>query len=356
MIIKSKIKDYEVVFDKREKFVCELSRTKNKVVVIDKNIYRLYRSLFSDNFNKNEIIIVEAVEENKNIEKALEICENIAKLDSKKNTVLISFGGGIIQDLTGFAANVMYRGIEWIFVPTTLLAQADSCIGGKTSINFSGYKNMLGTFFPPDRIYIDLDFIETLKEDDYRSGLGEVVKFNILAGKRGLKQIKEKLEYLLERKTLVLGSFVKRSLGFKKKYIEEDEFDRGIRKHLNFAHTFGHAFEKSSDYKIPHGQAVLLGIMMANFISFERGMLSEARKNEIEKICKKVFSIEFDRTWLDKDVLINAIRRDKKRIGEGLAAVLFYEDFSISVIEDLKKEEIYHAIDYIEGIFQGGIK
>ena len=125
-------------------------------------------------------------------------------LAAKRNIHLVSFGGGIIQDVTGFVANVLYRGIYWSFVPTTLLAACDSCIGGKTSLNYKHYKNLLGTFYPPDYIYICSKFFKSLSQKDFESGLGEVVKFNIMFGEKGLNKIEGKIDYLLQRDPAVL--------------------------------------------------------------------------------------------------------------------------------------------------------
>ena len=134
-------------------------------------------------------------------------------------------------------------------------------------MNYKKYKNLLGTFYPPDKIYICAKFFETLSERDYKSGLGEVVKFNIMAGLEGLENIAANITALLERESNTVNIFVKNSLNFKKKFIEIDEFDKGERIKLNFAHTFGHAIEVVTNYEIPHGTAVAIGMIMANSVS-----------------------------------------------------------------------------------------
>lgn len=163
MKIESKLKEYEVVLEKEPDFLKEWIRDEMVQFVIDNNVYKLYQSHFQG-INKDRIMLVEATEENKVIETALEICERMTDIPAKRNAVLISVGGGIIQDITGFAANILYRGVKWVFVPTTLLAQCDSCIGGKTSLNYQKYKNLLGTFYPPDIIYICPEFVNTLRD------------------------------------------------------------------------------------------------------------------------------------------------------------------------------------------------
>jgi 3-dehydroquinate synthase len=275
------------------------------------------------------------------------ICEKMIQLDSKRNTILVSIGGGIIQDITGFVANVLYRGIKWIYIPTTLLAMCDSCIGGKSSLNFKHYKNLLGSFYPPDDIMIYLDFLKTLSLSDYYSGLGEVVKFNVIAGEAEIAKIEEKMESLLARNNHELSEFVVESLKFKKKYIEEDEFDKGKRIFLNFAHTFGHAFESTSLYQIPHGTAVVLGMIVANSISLQRKLLDEKLTLSIESICKKILNIKIKKEWFEINAVINAIKKDKKQTNLSIKAILLNRDFSLGIYNDISIIEITKAIDHL---------
>lgn len=347
MIIKSNSKNYVVNIEKDFQFIKELKKEENALFVIDKTLYGLYKdSLFGD-IPQEKLHIIEALETNKTIESALEICEIMTNIPAKRNAHLISFGGGIVQDVTGFVANILYRGIHWTFVPTTLLAACDSCIGGKTSLNYKQYKNLLGTFYPPDEIYICSEFFNTLSERDFKSGLGEVVKFNIMFGEQGLIKIENNIEVLLERSQRILDEFVKLSLLFKKDFIEEDEFDKGIRIHLNFAHTFGHAFETVSNYMIPHGTAVAIGTLVANRISLGRGLLKESIVTRIEVVLKKIINADLIPTTFDLDKMVDAIRKDKKQINSDLTAVLLYDDMKLKVYHDLQKEEVEHAITYV---------
>lgn len=166
MIIKSSTKDYQVNiynnFDKAKSIEVD----KNTFVVIDKILYGLYEKELFSGIPEDQLYIIEAIEENKTIETALAICEIMTNIPAKRNAKLISFGGGIVQDVTGFVANILYRGIHWTFYPTTLLAACDSCIGGKTSLNYKSFKNLLGTFYPPDEINICTPFFKTLSERD----------------------------------------------------------------------------------------------------------------------------------------------------------------------------------------------
>lgn len=353
MIIKSKFKEYEVHAEKNFDFINTLTQMPNKQFVIDQNVYNLYSDLFIS-IPSEEIMVIEATETNKVIDTALRICEKMTEISAKRNSLLISIGGGIIQDITGFVANILYRGIQWIFVPTTLLAACDSCIGGKTSLNYKKYKNLLGTFYPPDHIYICADFFKTLSEHDYKSGLGEVVKFNIMAGKEGLNNITEYIDDLLSRKPEIVNRFVQNSLLFKKSFIEIDEFDRGERIKLNFAHTFGHAIEVITNYEIPHGTAVAIGMVMADFVSRRRNMLCETFIKSSESILLKVIDIDISSLDVPLEWIIDVMRKDKKQTGEELTAVLLEEksgQSELHIVHDLKIEEVRKAFDYFKELY-----
>lgn len=351
MIINSALRKYEVNIEKDFSFITSLKDEKNAFFVIDKVLYSFYKDTAFKDFADKDIYIFESLESNKTIDQALKICEKLTEKVAKKNIHLISFGGGIVQDVTGFVASVLYRGIKWTFVPTTLLSACDSCIGGKTSLNYKHFKNLLGTFYPPERIFICSRFFDTLSEKDYESGLGEVVKFNIMSGLKGLNKIDSQMNALLERDKLAIDEYMENSLGFKKDFIEADEFDKGIRIHLNFAHTFGHAYESITDYAIPHGTAVALGMLVANRVSLERNMLTSSTVLNIEKIIKQI--IHIDNTLLDIpfDKYIAAIRKDKKQVDDNLTAVLLSEDFSLGVYHNLNEKEIKVAVKYVQELF-----
>jgi len=345
MIIKSNIKNYSVTIEQGFDFVTDLFELENAYFVIDKNLYDLYVETIFNNIPLNKLIIIEATEANKTIETVLQICETITLIPAKRNSRLVSFGGGIIQDITGFAANILYRGIHWTYVPTTLLAACDSCIGGKTSLNYKHYKNLLGTFFPPEEIHICSDFFKTLTERDFQSGLGEVVKFNVMYGERGLSRIERDLDLLLNRDEDTVNKYLETSLAFKKPFIEEDEFDRGLRIKLNYAHTFGHAFETVSNYEIPHGMAIAMGMIVANRVSLQRGFLDENLVLRSEQVLKRIIHLDFANINLNIDRIIDAMKKDKKQSSKDLTAVLLYDDLKLGIFKDLKKEEITQALD-----------
>ncbi len=346
MIIRSRFKDYKVNVVNSLDFLKKLTNQENTQYVIDKKVYELYKSYFTD-IPQDRLYLVEAIEDHKNIETVLNICSEMTNIPAKRNARLVSIGGGIIQDITGFVANVLYRGIAWTFVPTTLLAGCDSCIGGKTSLNYNKFKNLLGTFYPPDEIYICPVFFKTLSQRDFESGLGEVVKFNIMAGKEGLENIENNIDSLLKRDEICLNKFIETSLKFKKEFIEVDEFDKGERIKLNFAHTFGHAIESVTSFGIPHGTAVAIGMIMANYISEKRGLLSNDIKTRSEKVLLKVIHIDEDLRKYSLEQFITAIRKDKKQTSDNLTAVLMTNTpKDLKIVHDIQSNEVKVALDH----------
>jgi 3-dehydroquinate synthase len=294
------------------------------------------------------LFLIDAKETEKNIQTVMDICEKMTAMPSKRNTHLVSVGGGIVQDITGFVATSLYRGIRWTFYPSTLLAACDSCIGGKSSLNYKGFKNLLGSFYPPDSIRIYPQFFKTLTPRDYCSGLGEVVKFNVIAGRDGLQRIESDLDDILRHDYKKLSAYIKSSLEFKKNFIEEDEFDKGVRILLNFAHTFGHAYEVVSEYAVPHGSAVALGMITANYISVQRGYLPVAYAERIEKICQRILvHIEKKKEWFGLDRIFLAIHKDKKQTSAAITAVLIKQDYSLGVFHDVQEDEIAKAIEHL---------
>ena len=214
MKIASKFKNYDVDFIDNLSLIDSFISDKATYFVIDKNIYSLYENELNA-LPIERLYLLDAVEQKKTIDTVIDICEKMTAMTAKRNTHLISIGGGITQDVTGFVANALYRGIKWTFFPSTLLAACDSCIGGKTSLNCRGFKNLLGTFYPPDEIKIYPEFFKTLSERDFQSGLGEVVKFNVMAGKDGIDKIEQNIGKLLSRNSNTVSDFCHTSLEFK---------------------------------------------------------------------------------------------------------------------------------------------
>lgn len=319
LTIKSKYRDYDVIFVDSYSQCLEEYVEGNTFFLIDHNVYEQYKMQTILNLPQERIICIEAEENNKNLDYCQSVMKKMIERDIRRGHTLIAIGGGITQDISAFIASILFRGIKWVFFPTTLLAQADSCIGGKTSINFMNYKNLLGNFYPPEKIIIDMSFLETLSEDDIKSGIGEILHFYLVDNNEDAKEIADKYEYLLKnRKYLV--KHIHTSLNIKKKMVEIDEFDKGPRNIFNYGHTFGHAIESISEYRINHGQAITLGMDMANYLSLHMGNIDKETYNAMLGPIKKNiphFSIKGN---FEKYII--ALSKDKKNEGDKLGCIL----------------------------------
>ena len=332
--IKSKICDYTVEFVDSIEQILNVTNAQNTITFIDHNVASLYPEI-----NKSDFVSVVCDEEAKTLAGAEVILNELIRRKANSKTKLVAIGGGILQDLIGYCASIYCRGIEYVLIPTTLLAQADSCIGGKTSINHGNRKNILGTFFPPSKILIYTNFTRTLTIRDYISGLGEVYKFHILQAK--MPQFDSRGS---------VGEMIFDGLCYKADIISRDEFDKGERKFLNFGHTFGHALETISNHEIPHGIAVIVGSMIAVTVSKRLGYsvpnYDLIMQRGVELI--RLSSIRVKREWFEYEELSEIIKSDKKSNGN-LTMVLINETPFLTDIKDRSilpqiLEEIHESI------------
>jgi 3-dehydroquinate synthase len=320
LTIHSAIHDYTVNFvDDFTKSLHGLV-TPDDMLLIDANVADLYKDRLQPILIKFPHIIIQATEEKKNYTELVPIIEKLIQQGFRKNNKIFAIGGGITQDITTFIAANLYRGVEWYFFPTTLLAQADSCIGGKASINFGPYKNLLGNFYPPWKIFIDLSFIDTLPRKEIVSGLGEMTHFYFVSGECDYQVMRESYSKAFDDKT-ILEKLIHRNLNIKKATIEIDEFDRKERLIFNYGHSFGHAIESVTGYGIPHGIAVSYGMDIANFISLKMGLIDESLYQKMREVLQFNWQ-EVALGKIDIESFLNALRKDKKNIGSEVRVIL----------------------------------
>lgn len=340
MTVSSSIRDYQVAFVETMDFISEFESAKDRFYVIDKKVWDLYGASFKP-LDTESVLILPISEDVKCLETVKTVYDSLLKCSAKRNMTLISVGGGIIQDITGFVASTLYRGINWIYVPTTLLAQADSCIGSKTSLNYQGYKNLIGTFFPPAKVYINTAFLATLDVEDFYSGLGEVIKLYMMGGESSTTVIIKEIHKIKQRDRSALAKAIQDVLQIKLQYIQEDEFDTGRRNLLNFGHCLGHAVESTTDFLIPHGQAVLIGILFANIVAKNRGLLSRSRYEFLnQELILGNIRMSQANVRFNTDQIVEAMKKDKKRVGEGLALIMMLDDYSMMKTQDLGYDEL----------------
>ncbi|MDD5691145.1 MAG: iron-containing alcohol dehydrogenase [Candidatus Omnitrophica bacterium] len=345
--ISSRIHNYQVTFGNFSSLYKTIEKKYSPgCYLIDKNVWSLYKNRYFSGLDQSKVIFIKADEFNKSLKTVQNLYDKLIERAAKRNTVLVAIGGGITQDVAGFFASTLYRGIKWVFVPTTLLAQADSCIGSKTSLNYKNFKNLIGTFYPPHAIFIDRDFNCTLRAADFYSGLGEIVKLHIMGGQGYFKTALMTLPRVIAGEKKYLDRLISNSLLIKKGYIEEDEFDWGRRNLLNYGHCFGHAVESASDFKIPHGQAVVFGIMLANIVSRKRGLLFRGLENKIfDKLLLPIVTSDVRPYLSRKGKIISSMEKDKKRIGAKFPLIVVKNRFRMAKLMDLEKKEINFALD-----------
>ena len=318
--VKSSVHDYEVKFIEKTRNVLKNEIKDGDVIIIDNKVKKIYPDLLRGLNDNTSVIGLDAHEDQKSYKGIEPIIQKLIDGGFCRNNRLIGIGGGITQDITAFLAYTMYRGVEWIFLPTTLLAQGDSCIGSKISINFGKYKNQLGGFYPPNKIFINLSFLDTLSTEDLQSGLGEMSHYFVVAGEKEFKKYKQDYEDALTNKN-ILGEMISNSLKIKKSYIEIDEFDQNERQVFNYGHSFGHAIESLTNYAVPHGIAVSYGMDMANFISVKKNYISMNIRNEIRELLSKIWT-GFEINNLDVEKFAIALSKDKKNVGNELRLIL----------------------------------
>jgi 3-dehydroquinate synthase len=319
-VVKSVIHDYTVSFIDDFSKSLHNNLSDGDTLIVDNKVRKLYADKLDGVLERYRCILIDATEEQKSYSGLIPVINKLIEGGFKRNNRLIAIGGGITQDITAFTASILYRGVSWLFYPTTLLAQGDSCIGSKTSVNFGKYKNQVGGFYPPESIFIDLKFLQTLSDLDLKSGFGEMCHYFIIAGEDDFKRYKK--EYLVALNDhVVLLKLIQRSLEIKKAYIEIDEFDKKERQIFNYGHSFGHAIETLTDYQIPHGIAVAYGMDIANFISVKKGLLNEEIRKNIRELLQLIWK-DTSINDISIDNFLVALSKDKKNIGSELRVIL----------------------------------
>lgn len=313
---------YKVQFPKSIRDVVASALTLPSVVVVaDRNVARLYGEQLAPILHNRPCLLVEASEEKKTPAGVLEAWDFFLAAKATRQTNVVVLGGGIVQDLSQFAAHTFHRGLAWHYIPTTLLGMADSCIGAKCGINLGSYKNQLGVFHSPASVLVCEAFLSTLSETDIRSGYGEILKLHLTrSGPELFHELQQHVEVQGLRNEW-LPHLIRQSLEVKKSVIEEDEYEKDVRRILNYGHTFGHALEAVTHHAIPHGIAVAWGIDLVNFIAWRMGRIEAGHFEELHSFILQHYSWPLKQAVLPLD-LIDATSRDKKNRDGLLTLVL----------------------------------
>lgn len=343
--------DLEPNFQNFQMAVQDLHLEKKKVcIVTDSNVSTLYAKELQEVLQglcaKVVLFVFPAGEENKNLDTVKKLYEFLIVEKFDRKDMLVALGGGVVGDLTGFTAATYLRGIDFIQVPTTLLAQVDSSIGGKTGVDFDSYKNMVGAFHMPRLVYMNLNTLQTLSERQFAAGMAEIIK-------HGMIQDIDYYQYLISHKKKIenrdyetLKQMVTRSCEIKGYVVETDPTELGIRAWLNFGHTIGHAVEKLKNFELLHGECVALGMVAALWISWKQNRIAKEELQEAEKLLKS-YQLPIRVSGLDAEQVLAATKSDKKMEAGAIKFVLLKKMGEAFVNKEVTEEELLGAIQYI---------
>ncbi len=330
LIIRSHKGSYSVDFGSDPFEVLKNHPTSETHYLVDKRVAEIYSNMLTPILSDRSVLLIDANEYSKSLGNLETYIEALVSHSVRRNHTLVAIGGGVIQDITCFLASTLFRGMKWEFIPTTLLAQADSCIGSKSSINVTQAKNLLGTFYPPRRIVISHGFLETLSDSDFRSGVGEMLKVHIISGPSAFEEIaKSHTEFRINES--LLEHFVFESLRIKQEFAEADEFDKGPRNVMNYGHSFGHAIEVATDFSIPHGIAVTIGMDIANHFACTLGRINQDAVDTMASVLHANAG-EHLTTPIDIETFYSAISKDKKNIGNDLSLILLNSELKVEKV------------------------
>jgi 3-dehydroquinate synthase len=289
----------------------EIGFPERSVLVSDQNVYPLIAPLL-DSF-EGKVIVLAAGEKEKNWESVTTVLDAAFELGLGRDDHMVGIGGGVVTDLTAFAASLYMRGCRLILYPTSLLAMVDAAFGGKTGMNYGGYKNMVGSFYPAHELHIISEFLQSLPNREYKGGMAEVVKHGFLSSGELLDFLEENLEAIQNKDPHILDSLLYEALSVKIAVVSEDLRESGVRAHLNLGHTFGHALEAISQFGlVSHGEAVAWGIVQAMKLGVHLGYTNKTYAQRVTKLLENFgFDLEIDNLAIDQ--IIMAMKKDKKQ-------------------------------------------
>ena len=328
-------------FDLRDHKIC---------IVTDSNVAALYleevKAVLSQCCSKISVFIFPAGEENKNLNTVKELYEHLIREHFDRKDMLAALGGGVTGDLCGFAAATYLRGIDFIQIPTTLLSQVDSSIGGKTGVDFDAYKNMVGAFHMPRLVYTNLEALLTLPKEQFSSGMGEVIKHGLIRDKAYYQWLKDNHDAIMARDLSVCREMVFWSNEIKKAVVEKDPTEQGERAYLNFGHTLGHAVEKLKDFSLLHGHCVGLGCVAAARICRLKGLLTWQEEMDIRETMER-FGIPVTVNGLSWDAVYQATKKKKKMDSGSVKFILLKKIGEAYADCTLTEQEIQAGFDAV---------
>ena len=327
---------------------------KNILIVIDEIVFFKHKKLlniFSKKYfpkiNFYRLNVKESVKSYKTVK---EIQSFLLEKNYSRDTAIVAIGGGVIGDLAGFVASTYMRGVHLVNIPTTLLGMVDSSVGGKTGINFKNKKNIIGTFYQPKLVLVDMQFLSTLSKDEITSGLGEIIKYGYLSDEKYFNYLIKNYKEIYFNNANVIQKLIYNSLLLKSSVIEKDEKENSLRKILNLGHTFAHAFESDLNFKIKHGFAVIAGLSSSFYLSNQLNIIN---KKDLQKYLSLSSAIKVG-TFLNKidnKNIYKIMRSDKKNIDDKVRFVLLKNIGEILVDVIAKPSQVYSALDKTKKLY-----
>ncbi len=322
------------------------------VIISDDNVAKHYLSLIQSSLKEKKFIVHSIVlppgEKQKSLSTAEQIYTKLLEWNIERNSTIIALGGGVVGDLSGFIAATYQRGIGFIQIPTTLLAQVDSSVGGKVGINHPLAKNMIGAFYQPQFVLADSSVLKTLPKRELICGMGEVVKYGIILDKKFFAYIEQNLNKTLSRDKKVLSHIIRRCCELKAFIVSKDEKEQNLRAILNFGHTIGHALERAGKFSaLKHGEAILYGMVAETKIALDSKMISFGDKERVEQLIQQIPIPSLTSLRLSHKELFETMRKDKKVKDGSIRMTLPFSIGKISLPRGVDDLLIDRAIDYV---------
>ena len=321
-------------------------------IVADSTTAELYgaelKEILKETCTYVSMFVFPAGEVNKTLNTVRDLYEHLILEKFDRKDMLVALGGGVVGDLTGFAAATYLRGIGFIQIPTTLLSQVDSSIGGKTGVDFDAYKNMVGAFHMPRLVYMNLNVLKTLPDRQFACGMGEIIKHGLIQDSDYLEKLSTYQREIREKNYAALLRMVAGSCKIKRHVVEEDPTEQGIRAWLNFGHTIGHSVEKLKDFTLCHGECVAIGCAAATWMSWKRGLISEKEKEAAEQLLLD-YQLPVHVKGLKPEDIVKTTKLDKKMDAGKVKFVLLKKIGEAFVTRDVEDEELLRASRYVCG-------
>lgn len=322
------------------------------VIVTDSVVNPLYGKQVQESLSRlsvpTDIIEIPAGEPSKCMSVVLDVAGQLMKLNASRKSVLIALGGGVVGDLTGFVASIFKRSMPFVQIATSLVAQVDSSVGGKTGVDLREGKNLLGTFYQPKAVLIDLAFLETLSDNDFKNGMAEIIKYGIISDEEMFEKLEQGKDPVLTRDPATMAYLIKRSCEIKADIVEKDEKETDLRRILNYGHTLGHALEAASGYQLSHGQAVAIGMAAAAKISYRLDYLDEPTCNRIIRLVDLYGLPTRIAADFDARQIVGFLASDKKAVGSRLYFVLVKKIGEPFMTAHVTQETITDVIDELK--------